>query len=237
MSSWQDLLQDSPIAWLLEKENPSVRYFTLRDLLDLSIGDSQVKVAKEAIPASNIVAKILSKQKTEGYWEDPNSPYLPKYKSTYWQVMILAQLGMDKSDKRVQKACEFILNLQLDEDGFSMYTREKALEKYEWMRSRTALKEELQPEPETWVQSLVTEHQYSCLTGNICAAMLRMGYGRDPRVMKALKWLVKIQNRDGGWLCPYWKAHIKDTHGCFYGTICPLEAFSERFPKPIAHQK
>ena len=38
---------------------------------------------------------------------------------------------------------------------------------------------------------------------------------------------MRVQNVDGGWLCPYWKAHVKDTHGCFYGTICPLEAFSE----------
>jgi hypothetical protein len=54
-----------------------------------------------------------------------------------------------------------------------------------------------------------------------------MGYEADSKLKKALDWLVKIQNADGGWLCPYWKAHIKDKHACFYGTICPLEAFSE----------
>jgi hypothetical protein len=37
---------------------------------------------------------------------------------------------------------------------------------------------------------------------------------------------VKIQNKDGGWLCPYWRAHVKDKHACFFGTICSLEAFS-----------
>jgi len=227
MMSWQDILSKSPIEWLLEKENPSVRYFALRDLLDREETDSEVKEAKAAILTSKVIAKMLSKQRTEGYWEDPENPYHPKYKSSYWQIMILGQLGMDKSDKRVQRACEFILNLQLDEGGFSSYTRERALEEYEWMRTKTALKEKLQPEPSTWAQSLVTEHQYSCLTGNVCAAMLRMGYGTDSRVVKALNWLVKVQNMDGGWLCPYWKAHIKDKHGCFYGTICPLEAFSE----------
>lgn len=59
------------------------------------------------------------------------------------------------------------------------------------------------------------------------AALIRIGYANDSRVRKALEWVVKVQNKDGGWLCPYWRAHIKDTHGCFYGTICPLEAFSE----------
>ncbi len=56
---------------------------------------------------------------------------------------------------------------------------------------------------------------------------MRIGYEDDPRVKKALEWLIKIQNMDGGWLCPYWRTHIKDKHGCFYGTICPMEAFSE----------
>jgi prenyltransferase beta subunit len=227
MTSWQDVLAKSPIEWLLEKENPSVRYFTLRDLLDRTENDSELEEAKAAISTSKVVAKMLSKQKSDGYWEHPDSPYLPKYKSTYWQVMILGQLGMDKNDKRVQRACGFIFNLQLNEGGFSAYTRKQALARYDWMRTRIVLKEEMQPEPEDWVQSIVKEHQYSCLTGNICTAMLRMDYWNDSRLDKALNWLVKIQNSDGGWLCPYWKAHIKDVHSCFYGTTCSLEAFSE----------
>ena len=227
MTSWQDLLSKSPVEWLLEKEDPSIRYFTLLELLDKEETDTEVKKAKAAIPTSKLVSKIFSKQQPEGYWESRESPYHPKYKSTYWQIMMLAQLGVDKTDKRVQEACEYVLNLQLTEGGFSSYTRKRALQEYEWMRTRTHLKEKLQPEPETWAQSLETEHQYSCLTGNVCASMLRMGYEADSRLKKALNWLVEVQNRDGGWLCPYWKAHIKDTHGCFYGTICPLEAFSE----------
>jgi len=215
------------IEWLLEKENPSVRYFTLRDLMEREETDFEVEEAKAAIPSYKVIEKMFSKQKSEGYWEDPNSPYLPKYKSTYWQIMILGQLGMDKSHEKVQRACEFVLNLQLDEGGFSAYTRKAALTEYDWMRSRTALKEKLPPDSKSWAQSVVMEHQYSCLTGNLCAAMLRLSYGTDPRLIKALNWLVKIQNRDGGWLCPYWKAHIKDTHSCFHGTICSLEAFSE----------
>jgi len=227
MALWQNVLSRNPIEWLLEKDNPSVRYFTLRDLLDGERASSELEEAKSAIADSKVIIEILSKQNAEGYWETAKSPYLPKYKSTYWQIILLGQLGIDKDDARVERAIEFMFNLQLDEGGFSAYTTETALEKYEWMQTRSALKEKLQPEPTRWAQSLVTEHQYSCLTGNVCAAMLRMGYGEDPRLKKALNWLVGIQSSDGGWLCPYWKAHIKDTHSCFYGTICSLEAFSE----------
>jgi len=227
MADWQHLLSESPVEWLLERENPSVRYFTLKDLLDRKKTDSELRKARAATRFSTVIGKLFSKQKPEGHWENAHSPYLPKYRSSYWQVMILGQLGIDKSDERVRRACEFILNLQLREGGFSSYTRRHALEEYEWMRSRTALKEKLQLEPQAWVESRVREHQYSCLTGNVCAALLRMGYNGDSRMTNALNWLVKIQNTDGGWLCPYWKAHVKDTHSCFYGTICPLEAFSE----------
>ena len=227
MRNTDNIPQSELMKWLLEKENPSARYFTMRCVLGRQENEPAVREAKKAIAASNVVSRILSKQKPQGFWEEAENPYHPKYKSTYWQVMTLAQLGMDRNDKRVEKACEFVLSLQQPEGGFSSYTQHRALEEFEWMRSRTALKEKLQPEPRSWAKSLVTEHQYSCLTGNLCAAMLRMGYGDDTRIKKALNWLVKVQNSDGGWLCPYWKAHIRDTHGCFYGTICPLEAFSE----------
>jgi prenyltransferase beta subunit len=227
MTDLRNKLDETSIKWLLEKENPSVRYLTLRDLLDRDENDSELKQAKADIPKSKLMRGILAKQRSGGYWEDSESSYLPKYKSTYWQIMILAQLGMNKTNEKVEKACEFVLKLQLEEGGFSSYTRKRAVSEYEWMRTRTHLKEELQPEPQSWARSLVIEHQYSCLTGNVCAALLRLGYTEDARVRKALDWLVKVQNLDGGWLCPYWKAHVKDTHGCFYGTICPMEAFSE----------
>lgn len=223
MINSENLPNKSLVAWLLEGENPSVRYFTLRDLLDGREDDLELQTAKAAIPTSKVVTKIFSKQKFEGYWEESASPYHPKYKSSYWQIMTLGQLGMDRSDERVRKACEHIFRFQLGEGGFSSYTPEREFKEYQFLRE----KGKKLPPPDEWVPSLVFEHQYSCLTGNVAAALIRMGYGNDSRVRKALEWLVKIQNRDGGWLCPYWRAHVKDTHGCFYGTICPLEAFSE----------
>ncbi|MCK4321999.1 hypothetical protein KAX08_05745 [candidate division WOR-3 bacterium] len=211
------------VRWLLEVENPSICYFTLRDILGRGEENPALKDAKALIPGSKVVTKIFSRQNPKGYWEDPFNPYHPKYKSSYWQIMILGQLGLDKSNERISKACEYIFQFQLEEGGFSSYTTERALKEYNSLQEK---RKKLPPKNE-WVSSKVFEHQYSCLTGNMGAAFIRIGYIDDPRVIKALEWLVKIQNEDGGWLCPYWKAHIKDTHGCFYGTICPLEAFSE----------
>jgi hypothetical protein len=216
-------LKESLIDWLLEKTNPSVQYFTLRDILDKNENHSQVVDAKKAIPKSQVVDKILQQQKPSGYWEGPDNPYHPKYKSSYWAIMTLGQLGIDRTDERVRKSCEYIFQFQLDEGGFSSHTQETASKEYDWLLE----KQKKLPSRDEWTKSLVFEHQYSCLTGNMVAALIRLGYADDPTVKKALEWLVKIQNKDGGWLCPYWKAHVKDKHGCFYGTICPLEAFSE----------
>jgi hypothetical protein len=223
MVNWNAILKESPVDWLLEEENPSVRYFTLRDILGKNEKDSEVATAKRAIADSGAVKKIFQKQMRDGYWGNSASPYLPKYKSSYWQIMVLGQLGMDRTDPRVNNACEYAFQLQLQEGGFSSFTLERGLEEYE-VQVRRGKK---LPPPKEFASSFVHEHQYSCLTGNMAAALLRMGFGEDCRVKKALDWLVEIQNRDGGWLCPYWRAHVRDVHGCFYGTICPLEAFSE----------
>jgi prenyltransferase beta subunit len=223
---WKSALKADPTDWLLERENPSVRYFTLRDILDYRDKDPEVEEARSAIGSYEKVSRIFKKEHTEGYWESPEQPYLPKYKSTYWQVMILSQLGLDKRDERVGRACDFISRFQLKEGGFTAYSAEAAAQEYR-RKNEWALKKGREPPPfETFVRDTVRESELSCLTGNVAAALIRLGYC-DERVKRALKWLVEVQNRDGGWLCPYWKAHVRDKHGCFMGTIPPLDAFSE----------
>jgi hypothetical protein len=223
MISWPKILNESPIEWLLEESNPSVRYFTMRDILDKPEDSGDVLATEKAISKSVIVEKILGKQNSGGYWEKPYSPYLPKYKSSYWTVMVLARLGMDRTNQKVRKACEFLFRYQHDEGGFSTETPATASKEYEYRRKKG---KEL-PSKKEFESSHIYENQLSCLTGNMAAALLRIGYTDDARVKKAIGWLVRIQNNDGGWLCPYWKAHAKDKHGCFMGTICPMEAFSE----------
>jgi hypothetical protein len=95
MIQWENTVKERTINWLLEETNPSVRYFTLRDILDKREDDPQVLAAKHLIPESRIVKEILRKQNPRGYWMEPANPYHPKYKSSYWTIMILGQLGMN----------------------------------------------------------------------------------------------------------------------------------------------
>ena len=223
---WRSLLKMDPTNWLLERENPSVRYFTLRDILDYSDKDSEVVEAKAAIRGYNKVSRIFERQRPEGYWESAEQPYHPKYKSTYWQIMILGQLGLDKGDERVRKACEHIFQFQLKDGGFTTFKEEGAKKEYLWVREKMVERERKPPLFEAWAKKKIREYEMSCLTGNVATALIRLGYASDDRVRRALRWLVEVQNEDGGWLCPYWKAHIRDKHGCFMGTITPLDAFS-----------
>ncbi|MGC2290076.1 MAG: hypothetical protein WA688_09530 [Thermoplasmata archaeon] len=42
---------------------------------------------------------------------------------------------------------------------------------------------------------------HHCYTGNMARALIRFGYGNDPRVRKALDWLVETAHPKGGWTC------------------------------------
>jgi hypothetical protein len=46
-----------------------------------------------------------------GYWVEPGSGYLPKYRSTVWSLSLLAQLGARvEEDDRIATACQYFLN-------------------------------------------------------------------------------------------------------------------------------
>ncbi|MGB9592771.1 MAG: hypothetical protein ACPL7R_01375, partial [Anaerolineae bacterium] len=188
--------------------------------------------ARAAIPRSPVARRILAKQAPEGHWGDPATPYLPKYKATYWTLMLLGYLGLSHDDERVHRAAAHVFTFQTAEGGFGERGEEGARREYAHVAARARQRGKA-PLPESdFIADNIRQGTLSCLTGNVVAALLRLGYGDDPRVARAVDWLVRVQNADGGWLCPYWRAHIRDTHGCFYGTICPLEAFAE-IPKVL----
>ena len=43
MGAWKSYLNSDPTKWLLEEDNPSVRYFTLKDILDKPDNDLEVR--------------------------------------------------------------------------------------------------------------------------------------------------------------------------------------------------
>ncbi|MEJ2262570.1 MAG: hypothetical protein P8X95_03950 [Anaerolineales bacterium] len=127
---WLEKVNGESISWLLDEDpdNPGVRWFALTELLDRSENDPEVLAAREDVMTSGPVPKILAAQTPQGYWVEPGPGYLPKYRSTVWQVIFLAQLGADGDDPRVRAACEYVLeHSRSPYGGFSIDARNTGL--------------------------------------------------------------------------------------------------------------
>lgn len=98
------------IDWLLKAQTPSIRYFTLVDLLDTPLDDARVIRERQAIMNEGAVPAILARQTTAGHWENENSYYTPKYVSTHWSMLLLTEFGIDHSDQRFQRGVDFMLD-------------------------------------------------------------------------------------------------------------------------------
>jgi hypothetical protein len=211
MNNLQSILKADPTDWLLEKNNPSVRYFTLKDILEKPENNLELKEARLEIMKAGLVPAIMAKQKEEGYWEIPENFYTAKYKGTVWQLLILAELGADITDENIKKACEFILNhsQDLESGGFAYSASAK---------KGGGRHSEVIP----------------CLTGNMVWSLIRLGYLDDSRVKRGIKWITSYQRFDDGiqeslkgWPYDRLKADCLGKHTCHMGAVKALKALSE----------
>ncbi len=158
----QPFVYEDALAWILEEDpgEPGPRYFALRELLEVNAADPQVVSAQDAIMEWGPVPVILANQEPGGYWVKPGPGYLPKYRSTAWQLIFLAQFGADGDDSRVQAAGNYVLdNARSRHGGFSM--------------------------------NGLPSGMIHCLQGNLCAALIDLGWLGDERLAESLDWLAR----------------------------------------------
>jgi len=116
--SWQDQLKGDALSWLLDADTPEVRYLALRDLVQRPGNDPQLRAASGQAHTHGPIAAVLSKMQPAGYWVEPGPGYNPKYRSTVWSIILLAQLGASiHEDKRIARACTYILDHALTQGG------------------------------------------------------------------------------------------------------------------------
>jgi hypothetical protein len=147
------------------------------------------------------VPAILDAQDPDGYWVKPGSGYSPKYRSTVWQIILLAELGADPDDERVRRGCEYLLGHGIAANGaFSVYRK---------------------PVPSGSVL---------CLNGNLLYALLRLGYAHDPRVQTALDWQARaitgegIQYLKSGTAGPCFACSVNQGQPCAWGANKAMKA-------------
>ena len=112
----EKLIGSNIIQWLIEPEDPGVRYLALRDLVKAH--SQEVETARQQAYLRGQISVILDKMNKEGYWVQPGSGYYPKYTGTVWSIILLAQLGASINiDKRVATSCSYLLDHTLTRSG------------------------------------------------------------------------------------------------------------------------
>ncbi len=164
--SWRDQLNGDSVAWLLESGDPAIRHLTLRDLLDCAPTDPELCSAEAAAYTSGPIPALLSHMEEPGYWAEPGPGYLPQYRSTVWSLIALAQLGASAQRDERIRRACAYLLDQALAPG-GQFTRSGA-------PSGTA----------------------DCLQGNLCAALLDLGYD-DPRLEAAWEWMARSVTGEG----------------------------------------
>jgi hypothetical protein len=141
----QTQVNPSTLGWLLEEEEPGVRYLALRDLVGLPADEPVLMQARHRAHIEGPIAAVLDAMAPEGYWAKPGPGYGPKYRSTVWALILLGQLGASLvEDDRIKTACVYLLDHALTEHG-------------------------------QFGTSGSPGTNIDCLQGNLCAALLDLG--------------------------------------------------------------
>jgi hypothetical protein len=159
------------LEWLLGEDNPSVRYYAFHDLLDRPAGDSEMESARKGVMLTGVVPQIISKITADEY-RPLRQDFYSKYQGLSWQILILAELGAERTGP-VKDACECLISNSQDKDGGGFSVR---------VSGKTG----------GGLPSMVIP----CLTGNMIFSLIRLGYIDDPRVAKAIEWMAKYQRFD-----------------------------------------
>jgi hypothetical protein len=122
MQNWHKYLNGDPLPWLLDPENPPVRYWTLIDILDRPVNHPEVQEARAAIAHQSLVKELFTLQHPEGYWgDDETKPYTAQ--GAVAALTLLYMLGVPP-DKRTIAGCDSFLKFcQHESGGFSMTKR------------------------------------------------------------------------------------------------------------------
>ena len=207
--SWLERLRGNSIPWLLEPDNPPVRYFALRDLLDRPTHDPELAETQAAIMTYPPVQGSLEAQYPEGYWVKPGPGYSPKYRATVWQIIFLEQMGADGNDPHVHRGCEYMLTYaQTENGGFGV------------SGSRTD-----RPPPPSRV--------IHCLNGNLVRALLGLGWWGDERLARAIEWQARaitgmgdVRYYRSGTVGPRFACAANGGQPCAWGAIKALRGLA-----------
>ena len=191
------MASEKVLDWLLEEDNPSIRYRVLTELLAVPPDDLEAQASREKMREGADARQIFSRMHPDGYWLQTNprtgetlgnGVLYGAFATTHFCLAYLAELGLDRGDPRIARASERYLSLQQPDGDFYRH--------------------------------------FSCLYAYNIRTFLMLGYGDDPRVRKTIALMLGTKRRDGGYLCGMHEDRRKNAKSCIRGSAKALLAFS-----------
>ncbi|MBK8048741.1 MAG: nitrogen fixation protein NifH [Anaerolineales bacterium] len=143
---WLEPRNQLALEWLLDAQDPGVRYLALRDLTDCAADAPELAAARAEAHRTGPIRTVLEQMDAAGFWVKPGHGYNPKYRSTVWALTLLGQLGASLAeDERIGRACAYALSHTMASGGM-------------------------------FSTSGTPSGTIDCLQGNLCAALYEIGY-------------------------------------------------------------
>jgi len=177
------------ISLLLADPSPSLRLLVLRDLLNRSEDDEEIRELKRLQEEDPLILKFLALQNEDGSWRggEGGGDILGHLRVTAQALMGLGYLGLGPEHSAVKQGAEFIFTQQQDDGAWPLTTQGALLDGANLSR--------------------IKYHMIPVQTALPLLGLAWAGYATDPRAEKAYDWLLEEQLPQGGW--PSGKHHEK----------------------------
>jgi hypothetical protein len=198
-----ETIPENVLDWLLERENPSVRYRTMKELQNIPLTDKKMIETHQSISQTSTIKKIKKAMHPEGYWtvKKPDGRVIgagveyATFNTTHYVLGYVAELGLTREEPWVELAADRYLSLQASDEEFYNYL--------------------------------------SCLMGLNLRTFAKLGFGEDSRLLKSISLLESKIRYENGYLCDLHEGKRKRgqlVKSCFRGSVKALYGLSE-FPQ------
>jgi len=117
---------EKTIEWLLEDNNPAVKYNTLKNILYINLLPEEENTLKHGISLNDPVKSIIELINTDTPGNENIYSYNPVYKSMFWQLYFLSVLGATVTIPLIDLPLkEFTKNMQSAKGSFPSIGRYK----------------------------------------------------------------------------------------------------------------
>jgi len=180
------------VTWaplLLADPSPSLRLLVLRDLLNRSEDDEEVRELKRLQEEDPLIRKFVALQNPDGSWRggEGGGAILGNLRLTAQVLMALGYMGLGREHPAVKRGEEFIFAHQQEDGSWPLVSQGAVLDGANLSTIKQAN------------LSDIKYHMIPLQTALPLLGLAWAGYATDPRAEQAYDWLLQEQLAQGGW--------------------------------------